>query len=57
MQGVIDYAHKYFSAEKCGTSSTYRELLGVLRCLRAMLHACAGKCGVPSGRAKPVGNR
>ena len=43
MQGVIEYAHEYFSEEECGTSSTYRELLGVLRCLRAMLHVCAGK--------------
>ncbi len=43
MQGVIDYAHEYFSEEECGTSSTYRELLGVLRCLRAMLHVCAEK--------------
>ncbi len=43
MQGVIEYAREYFSEEECGTSSTYRELLGVLRCLRAMLHVCAGK--------------
>jgi hypothetical protein len=43
MQGVIEYAHEYFSEEECGTSSTYRERLGVLRCLRAMLHVCAGK--------------
>ena len=40
MQGVIEYAHEYFSEEECGTSYTY--LLGVLRCLRAMLHVCAG---------------
>ena len=43
MQGVTEYAHEYFSAEECATSSTYRELLGVLRCLRAMMHVCAGK--------------
>ncbi len=43
MQGVIEYAHECFSEEECGTSSTHRELLGVLRCLRAMLHVCAGK--------------
>ncbi len=43
MQGIIEYAHEYFSEEECGTSSTYRELLGVLRCLHAMMHACAGK--------------
>ncbi len=43
MQGVIEYVHEYFSEEECGTSSTYLELLGVLRCLRAMMHVCAGK--------------
>ncbi len=43
MQGVIEYAHEYFSKEECGTSSTHRELLGVLRCLRAMMHVYAGK--------------
>jgi hypothetical protein len=43
MQGVIEYAHEYFSEEECGTSSTHRELLGVLKCLRTMMHVCAGK--------------
>ncbi len=43
MQGVIEYAHEYFSKEECGTSSTHRELLDVLRCLRAMIHVCVGK--------------
>jgi hypothetical protein len=43
MQGVNEYANEYFSEEECATSSTYRELLGVLRCLRAMIHVCAGK--------------
>ncbi len=42
MQGIIEYAHEYFSEEECGTSSIHRELLGVSRCLRAMLHVCAG---------------
>jgi hypothetical protein len=46
MQGVIEYSHEYFSEEECGTSSTYRELLGVLRCLRVML---VGHYSVPSG--------
>ncbi len=41
MQGVIEYAHEYFSEKECGTSSTRRELLGVLRHLRSMLHVCA----------------
>ena len=56
MQRVTEYAHEYFSEEECVTSSTYRELLGVLRGLRAMMHVCAEKF-VPSGRTKPVGNR
>jgi hypothetical protein len=43
MQGVIAYAHEYFSEEECGTLSTHRELLGVLRCLRTMMYVCAGK--------------
>ena len=43
IQGVIEYAHEYFSEEECGTPFTYRELLGVLRCLRAMMHVCEGK--------------
>ncbi len=46
MQGVIEYAHEYFPEEECGTSSTHRELLGVLRCLRAMLQVCAVKIAV-----------
>jgi len=43
MQGAIDCAHEYLSEEECGASSIYQELLGVLRCLRAMMHVCAGK--------------
>ena len=43
VQGFIEYAHEYFSKKECGTSSTHRELLGVLRCLRAMMHVCAGE--------------
>ncbi len=43
MQGVIECAHECFPEEECGTSSTHRELLGVLMSLRAMLHECAGK--------------
>jgi hypothetical protein len=33
MQGVREYAHEYFSEAECYESSTYRELLGVMRCL------------------------
>jgi hypothetical protein len=43
MEGVIENAHEYFSEKECGMSSTHRELLDVLRCLRAMLHVCAVK--------------
>ncbi len=37
------YAREYFSEEKSPQSSTYRELLGVLRCLQAMVYLCEGK--------------
>jgi len=40
MEGVIYYVHEYLTEEEAGTSSTYRELLGVLRCLRALMHFC-----------------
>jgi len=43
MEGAIQYAHEYLTEEEAGTSSTYRELLGVLRCLRALMHLCEGK--------------
>ena len=43
MQGAPEYAREYFSAEECVESSTYRELLGVFRCVKSMLHLCAGK--------------
>jgi hypothetical protein len=43
MEGVIQYAHEYLTDEEAGTSSTYRELLGVFRCLRAFMHLCEGK--------------
>ncbi len=40
---MIQYAHEYLTEEEAETSSTYRELLGVLRCLRALMHLCEGK--------------
>ena len=43
MQGAPVYAHEYFSEAESVESSTYRELLGVLRCLKSLLHLCAGK--------------
>ena len=43
MQGALEYAHEYFSEAESLESSTYRELLGVFRCLRAMIHLCEGK--------------
>jgi len=43
MQEPFESAHEYQSEAECGTSSTYRKLLGVIRCLRAMMHVCEGK--------------
>ena len=43
LEGVVQYAHEDLTEEEAGTSSTYRELLGVLRCLRAFMHLCEGK--------------
>ena len=43
MEDAPHYAREYFSAEESSQSSTYRELLGVFRCLQAMIHLCEGK--------------
>ena len=43
MEVAPQYAREYFSEEESHESSTYRELLGVFRCLQAMLHVCEGK--------------
>ena len=43
MQGAPEYAHEYLSEAESVESSTYRELLGVLRCLQYLMHLCAGK--------------
>ena len=43
MQGAPQYAREYFSEEECVESSTYRELLGVLRCVQSMVGLCEGK--------------
>ena len=43
MQGVVEHAHEYFSKEKNGESSSFRELLGVFLCLHAMISLCQGK--------------
>ncbi len=40
MQGVLEYAQEYFSEAESLESSTHCELLGVFRCLRAMVHKC-----------------
>ena len=42
MQGALEYAHEYFSEEESVESSTFRELLAVLRCLKSLMHLCAG---------------
>ncbi len=43
MQGAVEHAHEYFSQEKSAKSSTFRELLGVFRCLHAMISLYQGK--------------
>jgi len=43
MQGAPQFAREYFSEEEFVESSTYRELLGVLRCLQSMVNLCVGK--------------
>jgi hypothetical protein len=43
MEDAPQYAREYFTAEESSQSSTYRELLGVFRCLQAMIHLCEGK--------------
>ncbi len=43
MEDAPHYAREYFSAEESSQSSTSRELLGVYRCLQAMVHLCEGK--------------
>ena len=43
MQCVVEHAHGFFSKEEGAESSTYRELLGVFRCLQAMIGLCEGK--------------
>jgi len=43
MQCALGYAHEYFSEAESVEFSTYRELLGVLKCLRSLMHLCAGR--------------
>jgi hypothetical protein len=43
LSGVRYVAHEYFSPWEAIQSSTYRELLGVNRCLQALLDRCKGK--------------
>ena len=43
LQGAPEYAHEYFSQEESVESSTFRELLGVIRCLKSMVLLCEGK--------------
>ena len=42
LSDVIYVAHEYFSASEAIQSSTYRELLGVNRCLQVLLDRCKG---------------
>ena len=41
--GPLLMAREYFTWEESVESSTFRELLGVLRCLQALVHLCRGK--------------
>jgi hypothetical protein len=43
LQGAPEYTHEYFSQEEIVESSTFRELLGVLRCLKSIVLLCEGK--------------
>jgi len=43
LEGTSYIAHDYFSEWKAIQSSTYRELLGVIRCLQSLLEICKGK--------------
>jgi hypothetical protein len=43
LSGITYVAHEYFSQWEAIQSSTYRELLGVNRCLQALLDKCKGK--------------
>ena len=41
--GALVTARKYFTVEESVESSTFRELLGVLRCLQSFVHVCRGR--------------
>jgi hypothetical protein len=41
--GISYIAHEYFSEWEATQSSTYRELLGVIRCLQSLIEICKGK--------------
>jgi len=41
--GPMELAREYFSEWEAIRSSTYRELLGVYRCLQSMVHRCEGR--------------
>ena len=43
LSGPLFTAREYFTLEESIESSSYRELLGVLRCLKSLVHLCRGK--------------
>ena len=43
MTGPMEIARKYFCEWEVVRFSTYWELLGVSRCLQAMVHMCEGR--------------
>ena len=43
LTGPREVAHEYFTEEESRESSTFRELLGVRRCLQALVRRCEGR--------------
>jgi hypothetical protein len=43
LQGAPEYAREYFSQKESVELSTFRELLGVIRCLKSMVLLCVDK--------------
>jgi len=52
MSGPLELARENFSEWEAVHSSTFRELMGVSRCLQAMVHMCEGRFVVLRGDAQ-----
>jgi hypothetical protein len=46
LQGAPEYAHEYLFQEESVESSTFWELLGVIKCLKSMVLSCEGKFAI-----------